>query len=78
MGRLYCGSSQEGLVQISKALPTDPAPDYKTFRAGQSAYIARGLNVLHGNHGYGYFGLPLPFGQLPEIDHYLSWNGLTR
>ena len=77
MGRLITGSSQEGLVQVSKALPTDPAPDYKTFRAGQTAFLQRGLNLLHGHHGYGHFGLPLPWGEAPEIDHYLRWNGLA-
>ena len=77
LGRLICGSSQEGLVQISKALPTDPAPDYKTIRAGQLAFQQRGLNLLHGHHGYGHHGLPLPFGESPEIDHYLRWNGLA-
>jgi hypothetical protein len=77
LGRLICGSSQEGLVQISKALPTDPAPNYNTIRAGQMAFQQRGLNLLHGHHGYGHHGLPLPWGQSPEIDHYLRWNGLS-
>ena len=77
LGRLICDSSQEGLVQVSKALSTDPAPDLRTFRAGQTAFIQRGHNLLHGHHGYGHFGLPLPWGESPEIDHYLRWNGLA-
>lgn len=77
LGRLITGSSQEGLVQISKALATDPAPDYKTFRAGQTAFLQRGHNLLHGHHGYGHHGLPLPWGESAEIDHYLRWNGLA-
>jgi len=76
LGRLFCGSSQEGLAQISKALPTDPAPDMKKFRLGMDSYVGHGYNLIHGQDGYGYHGLALPWGQSPEIDYYLEWNGL--
>ncbi len=74
MGRLLTGSSQEGLIQISKALPTDPAPNSTQYIAGQRQYLERGLNLLHGHHGHGHFGLPLPWGESAAIDYYLKWN----
>ncbi len=76
LGRLLSGSSQEGLVQISKALPTDPAPNLRSYLAGQTAFVERGYNVIHGHHGYGYFGMALPWGKSEDIDYYLRWNGL--
>lgn len=74
MGRLLTGSSQEGLIQISKALPTDPAPNPTQLIAGQRQFIERGLNLLHGHHGFGHYGLVLPWGESAAIDYYLKWN----
>jgi hypothetical protein len=74
-GRLYLSSSIEGLVRISKALPTDPTPDYVKYANGRKDYIARGFRLVYGDEGHGYYGLPLPWGVSPEIDYYLSWNG---
>lgn len=76
MGRLFFGSSEEGLVQISKALPTDPLVDVKKYELGQHQYISAGHYVLHGWNGYGYHGYNLPFGETPEMDYFLEWNGV--
>lgn len=75
-GRMYFGSSEEGLIQISKALPTDPPVDVKKYELGQSQYIAAGHYVLHGWNGYGYHGYKLPFGETPEMDYFLEFNGV--
>ncbi len=77
LGRLLCGSSEEGLVQISKALPSDPAPNYAMYRTGMNAFLARGHNLVHGHNGYGFHGLALPWGETAEIDYFLKWNGLS-
>ncbi|MBC7995285.1 MAG: hypothetical protein H7Z15_18805 [Rhizobacter sp.] len=76
-GRLLTGSSAEGLIQISLAASSDPAPDITRYYAGMTAFIVRGHNLIHGHHGYGFHGMPLPWGELPEIDYYLRWNGHT-
>ena len=74
-GRLFCASSEEGLVQISQALPTDPAPDYAKYNAGYGQWNSRGHHLIHGFGGFGYHGLPLPWGETPETDYFLRWNG---
>lgn len=74
-GRMVCGSSAEGLLVISKALPSDATIGAAAYAAGASAYLSRGLQLTHGPAGWGYYGLPVPRGLTPEIDTYLAAHG---
>jgi hypothetical protein len=88
MGRLYCGSSEEGLVRISKVLPDDVdiasaklADGTRTrlaFDRGASKWTQRGFELLHGHGGYGHYGYALPWGLDPDIDVFLTVHGHTR
>lgn len=77
-GRLVCASSAEGIVVLSKALPTDAVIKEATWKAGVADYWNRGLQLTHGRGGFGYYGLPLPWGLSPEIDGYLQAHGHQR
>jgi hypothetical protein len=87
-GKLVCGYSTEGITQISKALPSDITLKDPADQRGASndywrlkilaAYDGAGFDVTHGPGGYGYFGLPLPWGINAEIDTYLKTYGHTR
>jgi hypothetical protein len=88
MGRMYAGSSEEGLVRISRALPSDL--DLNTaklvdgtrtraaFDRGSKKWVDTGFELLHGQGGYGHFGYALPWGVDSDIDVYLTVNGHTK
>ena len=73
-GRMLFGTAEEGLHVVSKALETDPVIDSVLYKAGQDQWQARGYGLTHGPGGYGYYGLPLPWGVTPEIDYFLRAN----
>ncbi|MFO1412770.1 MAG: hypothetical protein U1F10_02450 [Burkholderiales bacterium] len=73
-GRMLWGTAEEGLHVVSKALATDPVIDSTKYKAGMSQWQARGYGLTHGPAGYGYYGNPLPWGETPEIDYFLSAN----
>lgn len=77
LGRMVYGSSELGLCRISKALPTDPTIDMAKYARGEEFYMDKGYHFTHGKHGYGYVGLPLPFGENADMDYYLTTNGLS-
>ena len=68
------GTAEEGLHVVSKALETDPVIDAAQYTAGQDQWQARGYRMTHGPGGYGFYGLPLPWGETPEIDYFLRAN----
>ena len=73
-GRMLFGTAEEGLHVVSQALPTDPVIDMKAYTAGMDQWQAKGYNLTHGPAGYGYYGLPMPWGDTPEIDYFLKAN----
>jgi hypothetical protein len=73
-GRMLFGTAEEGLHVASAALPSDPIVDQKKYTAGMDQWQARGYNLTHGPAGYGYYGLPVPWGDTPEIDYFLKAN----
>jgi hypothetical protein len=77
-GRMIAGSSKEGLVMFTLATPSDPMPNHAAYERGYRAWIAKGYQLVYGEDGYGYFDLPLPWGESADIDYYLSWNGHVR
>ena len=77
-GRLVCGSSAEGLVMISRAASTDKVITMDTWRRWGADYRRRGLQLTHGHGGWGYYGLPVPWGVSADIDQYLEANDHRR
>lgn len=75
MGRFYSASSSEGIVQLSQALPDDPVIDMVKYQRGEFKFTSTRKQLLHGQYGFGFFGLPLPFGEDVDIDYYLEVNG---
>jgi hypothetical protein len=76
-GRVVCGAVQEGLMRVTRALPTD-APMSPLVRAGALDYWRRGLHLTHGVNGWAQFTGAPPWGITPEIDAYLTYCGHRR
>lgn len=74
-GRLYAGSSEEGLVMLSKELISDPTPNYTQYNSGATLWKERGYRLVYGDNGFGYHASALPWGDHPDIDYFLTWNG---
>jgi hypothetical protein len=73
-GRMLCATAQEGVMQLSRALPSDP-PTPAAHAAWVAEWWRRGFDLTHGPMGFGYYGLPLPWGVSPAIDAYLrTWG----
>ena len=76
-GRMLCGTVHEGLMQLSKALPTDrPLP--ADYAEGLKQWYTRGYQLTDGHRGFGLYGQALPWGVSPEIDVFLTANGHVR
>jgi hypothetical protein len=75
LGRLYCGSTEEGLVRLSKSLPEDPTPNEARYNNGVLEWFRRGYRLVYGDSGFGYQGMDLPWGVHDDIDYLLTWNG---
>ena len=73
-GRLVYGFACEGILEVTKKTADDPEIDYPTFYRGRKKWGDAGWDYTHGPNGYGYYGLPLPWGQDPDIDYFLEWN----
>ena len=73
-GRMLFGTAEEGLHVVSKALDSDPVIDPVSYKTGKDQWQARGYGLTHGPAGYGFYGLPLPWGATPEIDYFLRAN----
>lgn len=76
-GRLVCGGVEEGLLVLSRAQLDDLAIT-DSIRRGGAEFSARGLDLLHGHHGFGFYGLPLPWGVSADIDAYLEFYGHAK
>lgn len=76
-GRLVCGGANEGLQVISLRQAGDRATSEAVER-GAREFRTRALKLLHGEHGYGFYGLPLPWGVSSNLDAYLEFHGHTR
>lgn len=77
MGRMACGSSAEGLLVQSRALPGDAALP-ANYAEGARDWERLGYHLTHGPGGFGYHGLPLPWGVSSAIDSYLRAHGHAR
>lgn len=77
-GRLVYGGSSEGLMMLTAANPGEAAFDRARYKAGEAQWFAAGYDLTHGEGGYGFYGLPLPWGASPEIDYFLECYGHAR
>jgi hypothetical protein len=63
---------------LSKKLPSDPQLDHARYKRGEQAYLARGYPLLYGHAGWGFYGIPLPWGQDADMDYFLAAQGHPR
>ncbi len=73
-GRMVCAGMSEGLLRVSKTQAGDLAETPAVTR-GRTDYLARGFHLLYGQNGFGFHGLPLPWGTSTDIDAYLTFYG---
>lgn len=73
-GRLLVSTSTEGLTDIHRA-SGEPIVRWADTERQRLAYQAAGLHLTHGPAGWGYYGLPLPWGRSADIDARLRWGG---
>lgn len=76
-GRLVASAIQEGVYMLSAAQPGD-AVLTDAVRRGGLLYWQRGYRLTHGEHGWGHYGLPLPWGEHADIDAFLAFCGHTK
>lgn len=70
-GRLYTGSSDEGMVRYTLGSPINAA----LYAQGQDEFYGAGLQLLHGQAGISPYGYAAPFGVSAAIDYFLTING---
>ena len=71
---MVIGGVNEGLLRVTKRLPTDVVAT-ASVKAGAQKWVDMGLNLLHGHFGFGFLGLPLPWGTDPDVDAFLHHHG---
>ena len=79
-GRLVCANMTEGVYRISRSETTDRlyTDNVNDPHMRGKAQYHQGLHLLHGHNGYGFYGLPLPWGVSSDIDAYLTYVGHVR
>jgi hypothetical protein len=78
-GRMVFSASIEGLFCVTKSQPGDPSLTWDGgHHAGWMKWKELGLHLTHGNAGFGFYGLPLPWGRSAETDRLLEGYGFTR
>lgn len=73
-GRMVIGGVNEGVLMVTRRVAGDTAST-DAVRRGAGEYRSRGLNLLHGHNGFGFYGLPLPWGISSDIDAFLGFHG---
>lgn len=73
--RMVFSSAAEGVIQVSRALPTDKVISSGDWHAARLEYWYAGHELTNGAGGWGFFGLPLPLGKSQELDAYLQAYG---
>lgn len=76
-GQLLNSNMLEGLSRVTASQSGDVA-ETPAVATGRQQYMGRFLHLVHGIDGFGYYGLPLPWGETPEIDAYLTFCGHQR
>lgn len=76
-GRMVTACMVEGVKIISKSMPGDKPMSAVALR-GQTEYRNRSLYLTHGDAGFGYYGLPLPWGVSADVDEFLLSQGHVK
>lgn len=76
-GRLLVSTSSEGLQDMHLA-SGEPVSRWADQESARKDYEARGFHLTHGPGGWGYYGLPLPWGASPLTDRWLELQGHVR
>ena len=73
-GRFVYGGCGEGINELRLV---DSVPSVNTAKrgAGKEKWIERGYYLTHGSGGFGFHGLPLPWGEDSDIDYWLKAAG---
>jgi hypothetical protein len=74
-GMLVQASSGPGLDVYVQAEEGAVAPDYAAIERGHREYRDKGYRLLHGNFGWGYVDVPLPWGESADMDAFLRAAG---
>jgi hypothetical protein len=75
-GRLIGGGAGEGVWELT--LANQPPLNGTLYQAGRRQWRDRGYWLTHSEGGFGHYGLPLPWGETPEIDYYLQCHGHVK
>lgn len=73
-GQMVFGGANEGVLRVTKRLPADALPS-ASVKAGATEFHNKGYDMLHGPSGFGFYGIPLPWGESANIDAFLRHNG---
>lgn len=76
-GRLLVSTSSEGLHDMHLA-GGEPVSLWADQEAARKDYESRGFHLTHGPGGWGYYGLPLPWGVSPLTDRWMEMQGHVR
>lgn len=76
-GQAVFGNSLEGLFRVTKSQPGD-VPETNAVTLGRVEYDSVYFDLVHGMGGFGYYGIPLPWGISANIDAYLEFKGHTK
>lgn len=77
-GRIVCGWSDEGLGVVGLARGETTFDWDRAYKPALDAWFGAGLHLLYGPGGFGYYGLPLPWGKSAATDTYLEMHGHPR
>ena len=74
-GRLAHASSEEGIWLVGKSTPADGSWGWTRTQFLWRMWMDQGWHLTHGPGGWGYYGLPQPWGVSTDIDDYLRACG---
>ena len=60
--------------RVEGASPPILSSNATRYASGRSQWQDGGYGLTHGPGGYGFYGLPLPWGKTPEMDYFLKAN----
>lgn len=76
-GGIAIAGANEGVMVITRRLPDEPLISAAAKR-GEREFRDSGLITMHGQAGFGWTNLPLPFDASPDVAAYLIQNGHTQ
>lgn len=77
-GRMVCGASNEGLLMFSAPIASDMKTPTQPYLDGMKEWYAKGYQLTHGQDGFGFYGLPPPWGASANIDAFLTVHGHVK